>query len=71
MAHHEMRVLVDKVKVAQVGGHDVDRVEAEAFHYAMQYRTDGDVTVQRQVRTGHPDGKWRWKRHAFFSQIPN
>lgn len=71
MAHHEMRVLVGKLKVAQVGGSDLDRVESQAFHYAMQYRDEGDVTVQRQERTDDPSGKWWWKRHAFFSAHPH
>jgi hypothetical protein len=69
MANHEMRVVIGKMKVAQVGGSDFKSVEGQALHYAMQYREEGDVTIQRQVRTGGSCGKLRWKRHAFFAAI--
>lgn len=70
MAHHEMRIMVNKMQVARVSGTSFEKVEQSAFSYAFQYREEGDVTVQKQVRTGDPDGKWRWKRHAFFAAVP-
>ena len=69
MAHHEFRVLVGGKKVAQVSGRDFASVEAQAFHYALQYREDGDVAVQKQVSSSAPGGKWYWKRHALFAAL--
>lgn len=46
--------------------------EHEIMHYAMQYRQDGPVTVQRQERRSRRTTKsmWYWKRHAFFEKWP-
>ena len=67
MAKHSLRVLVGKMKVAAANGGDLASVEAQAFHYALQYREEGEVTVQRQVLD--TTGKPYWKRHALFAAL--
>lgn len=66
----EYRIRVNGMTVASVQAHDAIRAEREAFAYALQYRDEGDVTVQRKQRSPdpNPDGKWFWKRHAFFAE---
>lgn len=71
MGYFEFRAMQGRAKIAQVRGTDLRRAEAEIFRYALQYRHEGDVTVQKQVRQAdpNPDGKWYWKRHALFAQF--
>lgn len=65
---HRFRVRIGTQTVAGTEGPDFISTEAQALHYAMQYREEGEVTVQRQ----HQDstGKTYWKRHALFAHLP-
>ncbi len=58
---HEMRALVGSVEVARVSGSQRDRAERDIIGYAMQYREEGEVTIQDRI-----GGKWR--RFAIFSK---
>ena len=52
--------------VAKVEG-PAREAEAEIWHYAMQYRADGPLTIERKVANATGKGSW-WKRHAAFEQ---
>jgi hypothetical protein len=65
----EFRIRQNGQTVVGTRGPD-DRAEAGILHYAMQYRQDGPLTIQRQQRQAGSDGKWYWKRHALFEQWP-
>lgn len=54
------RIRQDGNTVAQTHGANA---EAEIMHYAMQYRQDGEITIQHNVE-GH------WKRFAYFCHWP-
>jgi len=38
--------------------------ESLIWHYAFQYRADGDLTIQRRATGGH------WKRFALLARWP-
>jgi hypothetical protein len=65
----DFRIRQDGMTVAAVSGPD-DRAEGEILRYAMQYRQDGPLTIQRKQQHADPDGKWYWKRHALFERWP-
>ncbi|QXI63402.1 hypothetical protein CP157_01120 [Paracoccus marcusii] len=47
-----------------VAGTEGPNAESAIWSYAMQYRADGEVTIQHNAE-GH------WKRHALLAQWPN
>lgn len=49
--------------VAKVTGPQSVEVEAEIMHYARQYRTDGELTIEHNA-AGH------WRRFAYLCQWP-
>lgn len=56
------RIRMDNVTVASSSG-DAVIAEAEIMHYAVQYRQDGEITIQHNA-AGH------WKRYALLCQWP-
>lgn len=58
-----LRVRQGGTTVAELDASTMQRAEAEAFRYAMQYRKDGDVTIQHRLPSG------MWKFHARFGQV--
>lgn len=58
-----LRVRVGGKSMASVDARGLVEAEAEAFHYAMQYREEGEVTVQRWFGTF-------WRRHVLFAAFP-
>ena len=54
------RLRQDGITVAKVEGPNAER---EIWHYAFQYRADGEVTIQHNAE-GH------WKRLALLAQWP-
>lgn len=56
------RVRLNNKTVASVDGSDKE-AESMAFHYASQYRADGEVTIQYHTGT-------YWKRFALLIQWP-
>ena len=45
--------------------------ESEIMNYAMQYRADGDLTIQAQHASPTSPSEWYWKRFAFFAKWPD
>lgn len=64
----EFRLRQNGMTVAKVSSSGTG-AECEALHYAMQYRSEGAVTIERQVPNKTGKGVW-WKRHALFEQWP-
>lgn len=64
----EFRIRQGGITVASVSGPDEVSAEGEILHYAMQYRHDGELTIERKVlgSTGSP----YWKRHMLMSIWP-
>ena len=56
------RIRQDNMTVAKVTGLPQE-AEAEIMHYAMQYREEGELTIQHNA-AGH------WKRFALLCQWP-
>jgi len=54
--------------VAATSGPDA---ESEIMRYAMQYRADGDLTIQVQHRSPTVPGKWNWKRWMLMAKWPD
>ena len=66
------RIRQNGMIVARTSSPDRQRAEREILNYAMQYRQDAPLTIQRQTRSGglNPEGKWRWVRHIHMEQWP-
>jgi hypothetical protein len=56
--------------VAAVRGSSHEEAEAAILHYAMQYRADGPLKIERQEPSPTRPGVMNWKRHMFFEQFP-
>ena len=63
------RIRQGNLTVAKVSG-PLPVSESEILHYAMQYRQDGDITIQRQERCPSAGSEWFWKRHIFMAKWP-
>jgi len=63
------RIRQGGVTVASASGPDPVAQES-ILHYAMQYRQDGDLTIQRQERSPSAGSEWFWKRHMFMAKWP-
>lgn len=57
-----LRIKQNGEVVVRVEGNSPE-TEASILHYAMQYRQDGDVTIEHNA-------KGYWKRWAFMCQWP-
>jgi hypothetical protein len=64
----EFRIRQKGITAASVSGPDEVSSEGEILHYAMQYRRDGELTIERKV-LGSTGGAY-WKRHMLMAIWP-
>lgn len=65
----DFRLRQNGMTVASAAGPDPISTEGEILHYAMKYRQDGAVTIERKhITAGSPKGYW--KRHMLMEQWP-
>lgn len=62
------RIRQKGMTIAQASG---PNAESEIMHYAMQYRAEGELTIQAQHRSPSGGGKWKWKRWMLMAQWPD
>lgn len=60
MAMAEFRIIQDKMVVAGVSG---PNAELDILHYAIEYRQDGELTIQYKKGNG-------WRKWAWLSKWP-
>lgn len=62
------RIRQNNITVAEAHGANAER---EIMHYAMQYRQDGELTIQVQHASPTRPSKWNWKRWALMAKWPD
>jgi len=66
MAEYSLSIWQDGMEVAAVSGPDLDRVHAEAMHYAFVYGQDGPTEIR-----GIPAEKFEWLKAKLNGPTPS